>query len=69
MEEIKTFVFLDIEGTGIDAGNEIIEIALVSIHRTAIREGNTVPRVVDKLVICVNPGREVRVVLLSTFFI
>ncbi|XP_072051607.1 three prime repair exonuclease 2-like [Amphiura filiformis] len=59
MEQIKAFIFLDIEGTGIDGGNEIIEIALVSIHRSAIRDGNTDPRVVDKLVICVDPGREV----------
>ena len=59
MSKIKSFVFLDIEGTGINAGNEIVEIAMVAVHRQAMRDGDVDPRVVDKLVVCVDPGREV----------
>ena len=35
-------MFLDIEGTGIKAGNEIVEIEMVSLHRQAMRDDDMI---------------------------
>ena len=57
--KIETFIFLDIEGSGFEASNEIIELAMVAVHRQAMKTNGDIPRVVDKLVLCVDPGVEV----------
>ena len=57
--KIETFIFLDIEGSGFEASNEIVEIAMVAVHRLAMKTNGDIPRVVDKLVLCVDPGVEV----------
>lgn len=63
MSEIKTFVFFDLETTGLPdyecRKTKITEISLVACARSHLLEtkrGN-LPRVLHKLTLCVNPRR------------
>lgn len=67
-KEIKTFVFLDLEGTGLSETNpQITEMALVAIHRDSLQSSSTMlsvvpmrglPRIMDELVICFKPQKD-----------
>ena len=62
--KIESFIFIDLETSGFKANNQLAELALISVHRNAMQEaedsiGETLPRVLDKLVLCVDPGEEV----------
>lgn len=63
--KIQSFIFLDLETTGFEANNEIAEIAMVAVHRDAMKKSviraGRLPRVLDKLVLCVDPEEEVRI--------
>lgn len=58
-KEIKTFVFMDLEGTGVPAFNpRITEFAFIAVHRDALEaKTSELPRVLDELVMCVNPKK------------
>ena len=66
--KIETFIFLDIEGSGFEASNEIVELAMVAVHRQAMKTNGDIPRVVDKLVLCVDPGVEVSTIGINREF-
>lgn len=61
----KTFVFLDLEGTGLmDTLPKVTELCLVAVHRSALenplRDQAGVllpPRIQDKLCLCMDPGK------------
>ncbi|XP_075691464.1 three prime repair exonuclease 2 isoform X6 [Rhinoderma darwinii] len=61
----KTFVFLDLEATGLTADlPKITELCLVAIHVSSLENPVTnesgevqLPRVMDKLCLCVDPGK------------
>lgn len=60
--EIQTFVFFDLETTGLIQEKvmpRITEIALVAVSRESICNGNKIslPRVLHKLVLPVNPRK------------
>jgi len=60
--KIQTFVFFDIETTGLIQGKimpRITEIALIAVSRESICNGNknALPRVLHKLVLPVNPQK------------
>ncbi|KAM3910680.1 three prime repair exonuclease 2 [Leptodactylus fuscus] len=63
--EVKTFVFLDLEATGLNHDQpKITEICLVAIHVSSLENPVTnesgevqLPRVMDKLCLCVDPGK------------
>jgi len=60
--KIQTFVFFDIETTGLIQGKvmpRITEIALIAVSRESICNGNknALPRVLHKLVLPVNPRK------------
>lgn len=63
MSEIKTFVFFDIETTGIPGleigRTKIIELALVACSKNHILEAKKgdIPRVLSKITQCVNPRK------------
>lgn len=63
-KEIKTFLFFDIETTGLpeyeNNKTKITEISLMAITRDQLQQYsnyNIFPRVVNKLNLCFNPGR------------
>ncbi|MEE6505759.1 hypothetical protein FKM82_005648 [Ascaphus truei] len=64
---VKTFVFLDLEATGLPCDRpKITEICLVAVHLCSLENpvedesGELqLPRVVDKLCLCVDPGKPV----------
>lgn len=58
-QKIETFIFVDMECSGFEADNKIAEIAFVAVHREAMNSTGKTPRVLDKLVICVDPEVEV----------
>ncbi|XP_076764073.1 uncharacterized protein LOC143431322 [Xylocopa sonorina] len=57
---IKTFIFLDLETTGLIANNrmpKVTEMSLIAVSRTAICETtDIIPRTLQKLVLLLNPG-------------
>jgi len=60
--EIQTFVFFDVETTGLIQGRvmpRITEIALIAVSRESICNGNrdSFPRILHKLVLPVNPRK------------
>ena len=61
MPEIQTFVFMDLEATGLDEpghSSRITEMCFMAVHRSSLIESpnhNQPPRVLDKLVLCVDP--------------
>lgn len=63
--EVKTFVFLDLEATGLNEDlPKITELCLVAIHVSSLENPVTnesgevqLPRVMDKLCLCVDPGK------------
>lgn len=63
MPEIKTFLFLDLETTGLPLyeGNrtKITEISMIGVSKEAILncDTNTTPRVLHKLTLCLNPAK------------
>ncbi|XP_077335680.1 three prime repair exonuclease 2-like [Lithobates pipiens] len=60
---VKTFIFLDLEATGLNwTLPKITELCLVAVHASSLRSPTTndpgeiqLPRVLDKLCLCVNP--------------
>ncbi|KAG9477761.1 three prime repair exonuclease 2 [Eleutherodactylus coqui] len=62
---VKTFVFLDLEATGLNRDlPKITEICLVAVHVSSLENPVTnesgevqLPRVMDKLCLCVDPGK------------
>ena len=57
--KINSFVFFDIETTGLKSYDKITEMCLIAVHRSAIEDDQvSTPRVMDKLVLCVDPERE-----------
>lgn len=61
-KEIKSFVFLDFEGTGLGSGKpRITELALVAIHRDSLQNkaDKELQRVLDEMVLCVNPRKSI----------
>ncbi|XP_063287564.1 three prime repair exonuclease 2-like isoform X2 [Pelobates fuscus] len=64
---VKTFVFLDLEATGLNNENpKITEICLVAIHVSSLENSVTnssghpqLPRILDKLSLCVDPGKPI----------
>jgi len=62
MQPHETFVFLDLESTGLSGIGEkprITEVSLVAVHRTMLGSSHDLPRVMDKLTVCVYPMRPV----------
>lgn len=60
--QIQTFVFFDLETTGIFEGTvapKITEIALIAVSRESIcnNRHNSLPRILHKLVLPVNPRK------------
>ncbi|XP_077139892.1 three prime repair exonuclease 2 [Ranitomeya variabilis] len=63
--EVKTFVFLDLEATGLNRDlPKITEICLIAVHVSSLENSVTdesgevqLPRVMDKLCLCVDPGK------------
>ncbi|KAM4019525.1 three prime repair exonuclease 2 [Anomaloglossus baeobatrachus] len=63
--EVKTFVFLDLEATGLNQDlPKITEICLIAVHVSSMENPVTnesgevqLPRVMDKLCFCVDPGK------------
>ncbi|XP_075042173.1 three prime repair exonuclease 2-like [Mixophyes fleayi] len=61
----RTFIFLDLEATGLNADDpKITELALVAVHVSSlenpVRDASgepQLPRVLDKLCLCVDPGK------------
>lgn len=62
-KQIQTFVFFDLETTGIFEGTvapKITEIALVAVARESIcNKQDSLPRILHKLVLPVNPQRAI----------
>ncbi|XP_035694501.1 three-prime repair exonuclease 1-like [Branchiostoma floridae] len=63
---IQTFVFFDLETTGLDQPRQITEISLAAVRRDQLLTGTTVPpggatipRVMDKFTVCVRPRRDI----------
>uniref|UniRef100_A0A8C5PMS6 exodeoxyribonuclease III n=1 Tax=Leptobrachium leishanense TaxID=445787 RepID=A0A8C5PMS6_9ANUR len=64
---VKTFVFMDLEATGVNKDlPKITEICLVAVHVYSLENPTTddsgkvkLPRVLDKLCLCVDPGKEI----------
>lgn len=56
---IKTFAFFDLETTGLEIGKKITELCFVACSRKDIlsTKKNEMPRVLNKLSLCVNPFR------------
>ncbi|XP_075042172.1 three prime repair exonuclease 2-like [Mixophyes fleayi] len=62
---VKTFIFLDLEGTGLTEYNpKITELALVAVHESSLKNPDRdasgqlqLPRVQDKICLCVNPDK------------
>lgn len=64
--EIRTFIFFDLETTGLISGNKIpkiTEIALVAVTRESIYKSSktSLPRVLHKLVLPINPQKVIPV--------
>lgn len=70
--EIQTFVFFDLEGTGLFNKPRITEISLLAVHRSSLQNAaydmqglnaddrcNFLPRVVNKLTVCINPMKTI----------
>lgn len=59
MVSIETFVFFDIETTGLYRPVQITELAMVAVSRTTILRANndSMPRVMQKLVLQVKPSK------------
>ncbi|XP_032066707.1 three prime repair exonuclease 2 [Thamnophis elegans] len=59
----QTFVFLDIESTGLPRDQpRIAELCLFAVHQSSLQpspqaRGPQLPRIIDKLVLCVNPQK------------
>lgn len=61
--EINTFVFFDLEGTGLTDNPRITELSLMAIHRRAVKDAKWIvhdrelylPRVINKLTVCMYP--------------
>ncbi|KAM4821156.1 three-prime repair exonuclease 1 [Thomomys bottae] len=62
---VQTLIFLDLEATGLPFSQpKITELCLLAVHRWALESASTcrgqpppVPRIVDKLSLCVAPGK------------
>ncbi|XP_040178791.1 three prime repair exonuclease 2-like [Rana temporaria] len=62
---VKTFIFLDLEATGLNGTRpKITELCLVAVHASSLKNPTTndsgeiqLPRVLDKLCLCVDPGK------------
>lgn len=62
MPEIKTFVFFDIEATGLSEPIEITELAMIAVSREDLlkaKENGSFPRIMQKFVIHMKPRKEI----------
>lgn len=60
--QLTTFIFLDLETTGLRKPVEITELCMVAVERSHIVESTktkTIPRLIDKLTTCVRPTKEI----------
>ena len=63
-EDIKTFVFFDLESTSLQSAGvypHVTELSMVAVKRPALdcKHDSKLPRVLDKLSLCINPGKPV----------
>ncbi|XP_072286489.1 three prime repair exonuclease 2 [Pyxicephalus adspersus] len=64
---VKTYIFLDLEATGLNGQHpKIMELCLVAVHVSSLKNPKTsdsgevqLPRVLDKLCLCVNPDKPI----------
>lgn len=62
MQEIETFIFFDIETTGLRGIIEITELAMLAISRATLLDAdnkNGLPRMLQKLLIQLKPSRSI----------
>lgn len=62
MPEIKTFIFFDIETTGLSNPIEITELAMVAVSREDLlkaKANGSLPRIMQKLVIQIKPKKDI----------
>ena len=60
--QFTTFIFLDLETTGLRKPVEITELCMVAVERSHMIESTktkTIPRLIDKLTTCVRPTKEI----------
>ena len=60
--QFSTFIFLDLETTGLRKPVEITELSMIAVERAHIINGSKtrmVPRLLDKLTTCVRPTKEI----------
>ena len=60
--QFPTFIFLDLETTGLIKPVEITELSMIAVERAHIINGSKtkmVPRLLDKLTTCVRPTKEI----------
>ena len=60
--KFSSFIFLDMETTGLQKPVEITEISMIAVQRKLIlksSETKTIPRILDKFTACVRPAKEI----------
>ena len=60
--QFSTFIFLDLETTGLHKPVEITELSMIAVERKHIIESSmtkTTPRLLDKFTTCVRPAKEI----------
>lgn len=60
--QFSTFIFLDLETTGLQKPAEITELTMIAVERDHIVESSqtkTTPRLLDKFTTCVRPTKEI----------
>ena len=60
--QFSTFIFLDLETTGLQKPVEITELSMIAVERKHIIESSmtkTTPRLLDKFTTCVRPTKEI----------
>ena len=60
--QFSTFIFLDLETTGLRKPVEITELSMIAVERAHIIDSSktkSVPRLLDKLTTCVRPTKEI----------
>ena len=62
-KECKSFIFIDLETTGLDRLVEITELSMVAVNRRhmiqCFESPETLPRVLDKFTVCVRPVQDI----------
>lgn len=60
--QFSTYIFLDLETTGLRKPVEITELSMIAVERNHIIESSktkTIPRLLDKYTTCVRPSKEI----------